>query len=90
MATGLGTPVASDLATGLAGSPLNVAVSGTQTYGGSPTFTAVPNFNGPGTLPPGVTLNTSGLSCTTVAPSTTISSTLAPGVHPFGVLRAAG
>ena len=43
--------MASALATGLTGSPLNVAVTGTQTYGGSPTFTAVADFNGPGTLP---------------------------------------
>ena len=50
MATGLGTPVASELADGLA-TPLNVAVSGSQTYEGSPTFSASPNFDGPGTLP---------------------------------------
>ena len=81
MATGLGTPVASALSTGLAAIPLPVAVSGTQTYGGSPTFTAVPNFSGPGTKPFGVSLNTAGLSCTTVAPSTTISSTLTPGSY---------
>jgi DNA-binding beta-propeller fold protein YncE len=81
MATGLGTPVASALATGLAPTPLPVAVSGTQTYGGSPTFTAVPNFSGPGTTPSGVTLNTSDLSCTTVGTSTTISPTLTPGAY---------
>ena len=81
MATGLGTPVASTLAAGLAAIPLPVAVSGTQTYGGSPTFTAVPNFSGPGTMPSGVTLNTSGLSCTTVGTSTTISPTLTPGAY---------
>ena len=81
MATGLGTPVASALATGLAGSPLNVAVSGTQTYGGSPTFTAVADFNGPGTLPPGVVLSSARLNCTTVETSTTISSTLAVGEY---------
>ncbi len=80
MATGLGTPVASTLATGLA-SIVRVAVSGTQTSGGSPTFTAVPDYSGPGTMPPGVTLNSSGLSCTTAAPSTTISPTLAPGSY---------
>ena len=50
MATGLGTPVASTLASGLT-IPLDVAVSGSQTYGGSPTFTASPNFDGPGTRP---------------------------------------
>ena len=48
MATGLGTPVASQLASGLTGIPLNVAVSGTQTYGGSPTFTASANYAGSG------------------------------------------
>ena len=39
MATGLGTPVASALASGLTAIPLDVVVSGTQAYGGSPTFT---------------------------------------------------
>jgi Pro-kumamolisin, activation domain/MBG domain (YGX type) len=81
MATGLGTPVASSLASGLTPAPLPVAVSGTQTYGGSPSFTAVPNFTGPGTMPSGVTLNTSGLDCTTVGTSTTISPTLKPGAY---------
>ena len=67
MASGLGTPVASQLANGLMAIPLAVAVSGSQSYGGTPTFTAVPaNYAGTGTLPYGVTgLNTSGLSCTT-------------------------
>ncbi len=78
MATGLGTPVASTLAAGLT-IPLDVAVSGSQTYGGSPTFTASPDFDGPGTLPPGVTLNPSTVSCATVGTSTPISPTLVPG-----------
>ena len=80
MATGLGTPVASMLASGLA-VPLDVAVSGSQTYGESPTFTASPNFDGPGTLPSGVTLNASGLTCGQVSPSTAISGSLASGVY---------
>ena len=51
MATGLGTPVASELAAGLHVIPLDVAVSGTQTYGGSPTFTASANYAGSGAHP---------------------------------------
>ena len=47
MATGLGTPVASELAAGLA-VPVDVAVSGSQTYGGSPDFQRVPEFRRPG------------------------------------------
>ena len=61
--------------------PLDVAVSGSQTYGESPTFTASPNFDGPGTLPSGVTLNASGLTCGQVSPSTAISGSLASGVY---------
>ena len=68
--------MASELATGLTAIPLDVAVSGTQTYGGSPTFTASANYAGSGTTPSGVTLNTSGLSCTEVGTSTTIGPTL--------------
>ena len=79
MATGLGTPVAVSLAEGFFATPLDVAVSGSQTYGGSPTFTASPDFNGPGTLPPGVTLLSSALTCTTVGTSTTIVPSLTPG-----------
>ncbi len=79
MATGLGTPVVSALATGLTVIPLPVAVSGTQTYGGSPTFSGFANFSGPGTTPTGVTLDASALTCTTVGNFTTISSTLTPG-----------
>ena len=48
-------------------------------YGGSPTFTASANYGGSPGLPAGVTLNTSGFSCTTVGTSTTIGPTLAPG-----------
>jgi hypothetical protein len=79
MATGLGTPEAASLAAGFFATPLDVAVSGSQTYGGSPTFTATPNFNGPGTLPAGVTLLSSALSCTTVGTSTPIGPGLTPG-----------
>jgi subtilase family serine protease len=79
MATGLGTPVASQLATGLAGTPLDVAVSGSQVYGGTPTFTASANYAGSGSAPFGVTLNSSGLTCTEVGTSTTISPTLPLG-----------
>ena len=87
MASGLGTPVASQLANGLMGIPLAVAVSGSQPYGGTPTFTASANYAGTGTLPFGVTgLNTSGLSCTTVGASTPISPTLTAGAY---TLRAA-
>ena len=46
MATGLGTPVASELASGLTTIPLTVVVSGTQAYGGSPTFSATANYCG--------------------------------------------
>ena len=44
MATGLGTPVASELADGLT-TPLDVAVSGSQTYGGSPDLQRVPRIS---------------------------------------------
>ena len=81
MATGLGTPIASALATGFASMPLSVTISGSQTYGQSPTFTASPNFAGTGTTPYGVTLNSSGLTCTTVGTSTSITPTLAPGAY---------
>ena len=56
MATGLGTPVASALAAGLTQVPLTVVVSGTQPYGGSPTFSATANYDGSGAAPFGVTL----------------------------------
>jgi len=80
MATGLGTPVASQLANGLSGStPLDVAVSGTQAYGGTPIFTASASYAGSGSAPFGVTLNTSSLTCTEVGASTTISPTLPLG-----------
>ncbi len=73
MATGLGTPITSALAGGL--TTILVAVSGTQTYGGSPSFTPTPNF-----LPSGITLSGS-LSCTKVGSSTSINSTLSVGSY---------
>ncbi len=79
MATGLGTPVVSALAAGLTTIPLPVAVSGNQTYGGSPSFSGFADFAGPGTTPPGVSLDTSALICTTVGSFTTINPTLTPG-----------
>ncbi len=81
MATGLGTPVASALATGLTSMPLSVTISGSQTYGGSPTFTVSANFAGTGTTPFGVTLDTSHLTCASVGTATAISPTLAPGPY---------
>ncbi len=90
MATGLGTPVTSQLATGLTGIPLAVAVSGTQTYGGSPTFTATADYAGPGTTPFGVTLNATGLTCTTVGTSTTISPTLGAGPYTLSTSSCGG
>ncbi len=79
MATGLGTPVTSALATGLSAVPLDVAVSGTQPYGGSPTFTATPDFGGSTTMPYGVVMVSAGFTCTEVGTSTTISPSLPVG-----------
>ena len=58
-----------------------VVVSGTQPYGGPPTFSATANYAGSGAAPFGVTLNTSGLTCTTVGTSTAISPSLALGQY---------
>ena len=90
MATGLGTPVVSALASGLTTVPLPVAVSGTQTYGGSPTFSGFANFAGPGTTPPGVGLDTSTLTCTTVGNFTAISPTLTPGGYTLQAASCSG
>ena len=76
MATGLGTPITSALATGLTVIPLEVAVSGSQRYGGTPSFTATPDFAGSNSTPFGVSLNTAGLSCSEVGTFTSISPTL--------------
>ncbi len=82
MATGLGTPIASQLATGLMKIPLDVAVSGSQEYGGTtPTFTGSADYAGSGNAPYGVTLSTSGLSCTEVDTSTLIDPALSAGSH---------
>jgi len=53
--------------------PIDVAVSGSQTYGGTPSFA------GSDTPPPGTSVDTTGLSCTDITPSTTISPTLPTG-----------
>ncbi len=53
---------------------IDVAVSGSQTYGGS-----TPVFSGAADPPAGITVNTSGLSCTEVGTSTTISPALPTG-----------
>ena len=90
MATGLGTPVASQLASGLTGIPLNVVVSGSQPFGRSPTFAASANYAGSGGLPFGVSLNTSGLTCTTVGTSTPISPTLPVGTYTLVALSCSG
>ena len=52
--------------------PVTVNVSGSQTYGGSPSFTYT-------TSPPGVTV--SSLSCSTVGDTTSINSSLDPGSY---------
>ncbi len=79
MATGLGTPIASALATGFKQIPLDVAVSGTQPYQGIPTFSGKPDYSGTGATPPGVTVNTQGLTCSTVNGPTPISPSLPAG-----------
>ena len=91
MATGLGTPVASELASGLTAIPLDVVVSGSQTYGSqTPTFTASADYAGSGTTPYGVTLNTSGASCTQVDGSTPIGPTLPAGSHTLATSSCGG
>jgi subtilase family serine protease len=74
MATGLGTPVTSELASGL--TTIFVAVTGSQTYGSS-----TPTFAGSDSPPSGITVNTSYLTCTTVGASTTIGPTLSVGSY---------
>ncbi len=76
MATGLGTPVTSSLATGLMAIPLDVAVTGTQVYGGTPTFGATVSVGGQVGAPYGVAVNTAGITCTEVGTSTPITSSL--------------
>jgi Pro-kumamolisin, activation domain/MBG domain (YGX type) len=79
MATGLGSPVTSALATGLSQIPLNVAVSGSQTFGGTPTFSATASVAGSAGTPYGVSMNAAGLVCTQVAPGTAISTSMPIG-----------
>ena len=79
MATGLGTPIASALATGLTRIPLDVAVSGTQPYQGSPTFSGKADYSGTGAAPRNVVVNTSALTCSTVNGTTPISPNLPAG-----------
>ena len=56
--------------------PVNVAVSGTQTYGG-----LTPTFSGTDTPPSGVTVDSSGLTCTKEGTSTLIGPTLTAGSY---------
>ena len=53
---------------------VDVAVSGAQTYG-----SASPAFSGTATPPPGITVDTVGLNCTVVSPSTQIGPSLPAG-----------
>ena len=55
--------------------PVDVAVTGSQTYGGSPIF------SGTASPPSGITVSTASLSCTEVYASTSITPTLAAGSH---------
>ena len=53
--------------------PVDVAVSGSQTYGGTPVF------SGTSTPPSGITVTTSGLSCTKLQPLVVITPALPVG-----------
>jgi hypothetical protein len=55
--------------------PVSVAVSGSQTYGGTASFSASDS------PPAGVSVDTTALSCTTVEASTLISATLSAGSY---------
>ena len=55
--------------------PITIAVSGTQSNGGTP------SFGGADSPPPGITVNTSGLMCGQVAPSTAITASLPNGTY---------
>ena len=85
MGSGLGTPEASQLASGLTGIPLAVAVSGSQAYGGSATFSGSANYAGSRGPPFDVTVNTSGISSPPSAPpppsARAVGRELHPGVH---------
>jgi DNA-binding beta-propeller fold protein YncE len=90
MASGLGTPIASELASGLTGIPLDVAVSGSQRYGGSPTFSGSANYAGSGGPPYGVTVNANGITCNAVGASTSISPTLTVGSYTLASMACGG
>ena len=64
-------------ATTVTPAPVTVAVTGAQSWGGSPGFSATP----PSPLPSGVAVDASGVSCGEVAPSTTITPSLAGGAY---------
>ena len=55
--------------------PVNVAVTGSQTYGGAASFA------GTDSPPSGITVSTSGLTCSKVGAATTIAPTLAAGSY---------
>ncbi len=61
--------------------PVTVNVSGSQTYGGSPSFSYT-------TSPPGVTV--SSLTCSTVGDTTSINSSLDPGSYTIAGLSCSG
>ena len=92
MATGLGTPVVSELASGLTAIALDVVVSVSQTYGSqSPSVTASADYAGSGTTPLGVTLDTSSPGCHPGGQKTTpISPTLPAGSHTLGTIPSCG
>ncbi len=68
----------------MAPAPIAVSVSGTQKNGGSPSFT------GTDTPPPGVTVDTSGLTCSEVTPSTPISAALPSGSYTLAAASCSG
>ena len=63
--------------------PIDVAVSGSQVYGGTPTFAGSDN------PPPGVTVSTSGVSCTQVG-TTTIATSLPAGSYALAASSCGG
>ena len=63
--------------------PVDVAVSGTQTYGGTPSFL------GADSPPPGVSVDTSGLSCTQTG-IVTIGPTMSPGSYTLAPASCSG
>ena len=65
--------------------PIDVAVSGSQSYGSTS-----PDFSGTAIPPAGITVNTSGLSCTEVDTSTPIGPGLPAGSHTVVASSCAG